>query len=742
MKENQLLPEQAYARSRNGQGEYESVAHHLVRAGELCAQFAGEFGCTEAGKTLGMLHDLGKYGGPFQDVLRRKRIHVDHAGPGAAAVYNVYGGKSKAKLLAAVIAAHHSQLDNAVFNYLTGLLLGEPGLYSPKGDLPALIGAEELSAALKRMTEETGFTPAQISVPRWKESENQDLSYMLLARMLLSALVDADYSSSAEHFEPDYLLTHTGAELDPADALEQVKALREEKRKNSRAASGINAIRDRLFDDCLQAAEAPPGIFTLTAPTGTGKTLSLFAFAAQHALKYRKRRIILILPYLTLAEQNAEEYRKLVPELMESHSASELDERTRLLSERWAAPCVVTTTVGFFEPLFASRPSECRRLHQIADSVIVLDEAQSLPSGLLDATLQCMKQLCDQYGCTVLFSTATQPSFQYRPGLNWHPTEIVKAPQQMFAATRRVTYHWRTEKPVAWEAIADELAEHDQGCVIVNLRRHARKLCQLLAARRPEEEAFYISTDLCLEHRRAVLQEVRDRLNSGRPCRLVSTQCIEAGVDVSFPVLYRALAPLESIIQAAGRCNRNGDGPDGQVTVFLPQDTGRLYPDAHYENAANCVINMLDKGPIDCSDLKVIDEYYRRLYQKFSCDIPELRSAIENRDFAAVESAYQIIGSQGVNVIVPYAPERELFERLRTRADTEGLTNGLMKEARPLVVTSYRRKEVDSLCVPIPMRLPDGKPANSTGWYLLGDPSHYDGQLGFSLEKSEYDGIC
>ena len=237
-----------------------------------------------------------------------------------------------------------------------------------------------------------------------------------------------------------------------------------------------------------------------------------------------------------------------MPDLLEIHSNAQLNERSRLLSQRWDAPCIVTTSVGFFQPLFSAKPTDCRHLHQFANSVLVLDEAQSLPAHLLDATLRTVKLLCSQYGCTVVFSTATQPSFDYRPGLSWRPREIAPNPDALFAATRRVTFAWRLKQPTSLDEIAGEMAQESQACAIVNLRAHAKALYQTLVEQTGEENTFFLTTDLCPAHRLAVLTEIQGRMQAGLPCYLVSTQCIEAGVDLDFPVVFRALAPLEAII--------------------------------------------------------------------------------------------------------------------------------------------------------------------------------------------------
>lgn len=727
-----------YARSANAQGERETVQHHLIRVAELCGLFLEPIGYSDLGQFLGALHDFGKYSPLFSDVLAHRRVHVNHAAPGAALAWNTCRRtrRSMARILAAVIAAHHSQLDFGCIPALERVLRGAGEPVDADGNTFSLFGVSALQEAAAVLQREVPLPQLRSALPSGPQ-EDAALAEMLFTRFLLSALADADYSSSAEHFDPAYLAEHTGPAFVPEAALERLFALRAQKQSASTAAAPLNRLRDRLFEDCLAAAERPPGLFTLTAPTGLGKTLSLFAFAAKHCAHYGKRRIILILPYLAIVEQNVQDYRQVEPNLLESHSAAQLDDASRLLSERWAAPCIVTTNVGFFEPLFSARPTDCRRLHQIANSVIVLDEAQSLPPQLLDATLRTVKLLCEQYGCTVVFSTATQPSFGERPGLSWKPREIVPQPQALFRATQRVTYDWRLSQRTALPRLAQELLQAPAGCAILNLRAHARKLFRELCERGNAQDVFYLTTDLCPAHRRRVLEEIRTRTREGRPCYLAATSCIEAGVDLDYPVVYRALAPLESIIQAAGRCNRNGDSPTGRVVVFVP-DEERLYPPGpYYEQAANCVRTLAARHPIDCADLAHIREYYALLYAHADGDKPALRQAIREEDFAAVQAAYRLIERKGVQVIVPYPEEAELFAEIRAEYDRSGLTPALLQKARPLTVSSFDTRMVRDTCVPLYFRAPEpgGEPAQPA-CYLLGNRDLYDDKTGLCLEHA------
>lgn len=734
-----------FARSANAFGEKETLAHHVQRVSSLCGEFLKPLGYAEIGNVIGGLHDFGKASERFAEVLEGKRVHVNHAYPGAALAYVRYKQRKTARVIASVIAAHHSYLDSGCIPRLEELMQGTGSGCDEEGNTFSLFGMEEMQKALELFQVESPQL-MQIKIPQPLPNEEDPVADMLLARFLLSALADADYSASAEHFEPDYLKKHSGTVLYPEEIMERLRQIRMEKCRLSTSSAALNALRDQLFEDCLCAAETSPGLFTLTAPTGLGKTLSLFAFAVKHCMKYgQMRRIILILPYLAIMEQNIRDYRRVMPELLESHSAAVLDEQARNLSERWDVPCIVTTNVGFFEPLFSARPTDCRHLHQLADSVIVLDEAQSLPPDLLDVTLRTVKLLCSQYGCTVVFSTATQPSYQHLPGLQWKPTEIVPNPEKLFQVTKRVTYDWRIEQPVSYRLIAEELVSYRQGCVIVNLRAHAEKLFHILEQILSETEVeglFYLTSDLCGAHRSRVLKRIKERLSDGNTCYLVASQCIEAGVDLDFPVVYRTLAPLESIIQAAGRCNRNGDSPDGRVVVFLP-DEERLYPPgAYYQRAAVCVKVLASRHPIDCYDLKHVEEYYEILYSNAEGDKAKLKKALQDRDYKKVQETYKLIESKGVQVIVPWTDEMELFRSIREEYGKAGLTRDLISLARPLTVSTFAEDKVQECCIPLLFHTYGREGEVSTEWYLLGNQECYHEKLGLNFGALEtFDGM-
>ncbi len=735
-----------YARSANQAGEKETIAHHLQRTADLCRLFCATLGDASIGEWMGFFHDFGKYSDRFQDVLAGRAQHIDHALPGAALLYGKIcrnGNNTALGLLplALAVRAHHSALTNFDTGELDAWLTAHTDGKSPDGQCYAIPSAKDPACqiALQAFIKENKnalptYRPFPTDLPPLRQVGF--LEWMLYTRLLYSALTDADYSASAEHFSPNYLTQTSAPPLDVTAAWESLEHYRQTLRQQAAASCdpAIVVLRDRLFQLCQAAgATAVPGTYTLTAPTGAGKTLAMLAFGLQQIL-HGRRRMIFVLPFISIIEQNAAIYRKIIPQLLEDHSqmAPKDEQAARDLAQRWDAPCIVTTSVKFFEGLFSCRGPDCRRLHQIAGSVILFDEAQSLPVTLAGATLRTLQALCRYWGCTVVFSTATQPAFDVLPDSTWTPRELVPDVQSLFNAARRVDCHWQME-PISFSEIAYQAVQTPNACVIVNLRRHAHNVYTALQQLCPPDSVFLLSTDLCPAHRTAVLTEIRYRLQAGLPCYLAATQCIEAGVDISFVSMFRALAPLEGIIQAAGRCNRHDARCRGKLTVFVPQTEDpaqdqRLYPEDFYRQGANAVRTLLARHPIDLDDLSHIREYYTILYQDGQLhDKPDLTHAIEIGDFQETQRQYQLIQQTGVPVIVPYLEEQALYDRL-CQAAADGITGDWLRQAAPLMVNCFDKKLVFDCCEQLHTPARYGIPPTPAGCYLLRDSKQYDSQ--------------
>jgi CRISPR-associated helicase Cas3/CRISPR-associated endonuclease Cas3-HD len=679
-----------YAKSVLKNGKLPLVKAHLQAVSNLSGQFGAAYGCQLEAETAGLFHDFGKYSEVFQNgVLAGTRHHVDHAICGAALLELITKGAASYRPVMEAINAHHSTLleYDLLQEILKKTAASEQEHSGNDGKTAALNGTKQYLSALNTfLSEFPGYQPPKL--PRFLPPDSTPVAEMLHTRMLFSCLVDADYSVSASDENPEYLAESSMSDFSPTSLLERLHAYRAKIRQNSQAADVVNDIRNILFDHCGEAGEQPEGLFTLTAPTGTGKTLALLHFALRHCAARGKKRIIIVLPFLTLAEQNTKVYENILPEILVDHSQSDLTEVGREYAARWTVPVIVTTSVKFFESLFASTPGDCRKLHSIANSVVLFDEAQSLPPEVTGCTLAAVRELCARYHCTMVFSTATQPDFQ-QVDRQWQPREILPEHGWMYRALSRVNVTWDLDQPTDFAEIAERMAQENSVCTIVNLRRHARKLFQLLQEACSQDEVFYLTTDLCAAHRSEVVEEIRRRQAEGLPCRVVATQCIEAGVDLDFDVLFRALAPLDSIIQAAGRCNRNGRHPEGgQVTVFVPAETGRLEPGDWYHNAAEVVRLLSHRHPIDISNPDHIREYYDLLFTNHKDD-PELTKAVQARAYVKTDQAYHLIKNAGYQVIVPFMGQQTKYNAIRDQLRNQGMSNALLKQAAPIMVTTF-----------------------------------------------------
>lgn len=498
----------------------------------------------------------------------------------------------------------------------------------------------------------------------------------------------------------------------------------------------------------------------------------MLAFALRHAALNGLRRVVVVIPYLTIIEQTVKVYREVFSEplapgaldryILEHHSLSGIrsaregdqssgqdsadtfQRSVRLLAENWDAPIVVTTSVQLLESLFSHRPSACRKLHRLAGSVLLFDEVQTLRADLAVPTLAALSRLAERYGSSVVFSTATQPAFQHLDRhvlpectAGWKPQEIIADANALFLLARRTRVHWPTsfDEPMRWDNLARAVAGEKQALCIVNLKRHALRLYDLLHGLETEA-IFHISTNMCPAHRSHVLERIREALREGEPCRLVSTQCVEAGVDVDFPVVYRAFGPIEAIAQAAGRCNRNGRAEFGDVFVFLPEEES--YPDGAYRQAASVARSLLIEARasgLDIHSPEMFARYYRKLYDLSEPQTANeaLRNATRSFDFEAVTKLYRVISQDAVNVLVPYDTVRmaELEEEVRET----GITRRWIAQARPYSISIFRPRRTDPAWDRL-IALPVGGRGFSDEWYAYSQPSHYDEAKGLVIPDS------
>ncbi len=527
----------------------------------------------------------------------------------------------------------------------------------------------------------------------------------LWVRLLFSALVDADFLDTEAHFHAERA-DKRGAESELAELWRRFEVFhRDQMSALLDPNSPVNRVRAEVYQACCDAAPLPSGFFRLTVPTGGGKTQSGMAFALKHALENQQRQIIVAVPFITITQQTAKTYQDIFRQpdaVLEHHSGAtaptgEPDEYasddvwTRLAAENWDAPVVVTTTVQLFESLFSNRVSTCRKLHRLAQSVIILDEAQALPAQLLETILDGLRDLVEYYGTTVVFSTATQPALQNVPGFgSLAPTELVPQFAEHFATLQRVDYHWPGPDKLDWPQVADRMRDAPQSLAIVNTKRDALALMDALG----DPEALHLSTLLCGAHRSAVLEDLRIRLKTGQPCRLVSTQVVEAGVDIDFPLVLRALAPLDRVIQAAGRCNREGLLPErGQLIVFEPVEGGM--PQGAYRAGYDNTRAMLAAGLVDPHDPVSMTRYFTRFFQTVDTDAKRIQPwrARDSLNYPKVAEQFRMIDDDTVTLVVqdyPKPQNPEVLALIEQLKHDPSRGRRLLRALQPYTVALFR----------------------------------------------------
>ncbi len=711
-------------------GRVHGLEEHLRRTAELAGQFAAQFGCAEWGRLAGLWHDLGKYSERFQKYIRSvhdPNAHVgknggDHSTAGALHAIETLGPLGR--IFAYPIAGHHAGLPD----------WNEGGMASLAQRLQQ---KELLDQALALGIPEDILNQAR---PMERAKSGTEISQSFWLRMLFSCVVDADFLDTEKFFDQGKA-QERGVYPPLTELLPVFNSFMEEmqvKAKNT----PVNAIRANILKQCMSKAQEAPGLFSLTVPTGGGKTLSSMAFALNHAVRYGQRRIIYVIPYTSIIEQTAEQFRKLWSGLedvvVEHHSNLDVDDeqrenvRSRLACENWDAPVIVTTTVQFFESLFASRTSRCRKLHNIAGSVVILDEAQLLPPDFLNPILEVLTELQKNYGVTILFSTATQPALgpHASPDFNFKGlsgvAEIMENPAALFSQLKRteVAILGNLQEPQGWDAVAERLKGHNSVLCVVSRRDDARTLWEMMP-----EGTFHLSAIMCGAHRSDKITEIKQRLKEEKPVRVISTQLVEAGVDVDFPVVYRSLAGLDSIAQAAGRCNREGLLEKGDVFVFA---SSSKIPVGHLSQAAEIGRSLLAAH----GDVALSPEYFEAFFRQFywvrggRLDKEKIINLLQNDSqlrFSFREAAHKfklIDEAAQAQVIVRYQNGELLAQLEREQPDR------------------WLRRKLQRYVVNLPRRLHGQLLASGaireiySGIFIQSHGALYDENLGFCPDKS------
>lgn len=683
-----------YAHTTDDGRPWEPLERHLQKVAEMAGKFAAAFGSKEWGYLAGLWHDLGKYSREFQARLHGEHFQIEHTGAGAALA------KEKIpvgwQILAFVIAGHHAGLAN----------------YQNKEDhdtstplVDRVNRADAMLAKCRALMEENKDEAMQRLIlmhempklPQWTlgESDGEKASLSCFIRMIFSALVDADSIATESFCSPEEKKTRLRAQpvYDAVEILRERLDVHIDQLAVKAADTEVNRQRAQILNWCREAAQKERGFFTLNVPTGGGKTLAAMSFALRHVVKHRAngmRRVIVAVPYTSIIEQNAGVYEKALgaQNLIQHHSnlddfndreeADEATIRRRLACENWDAPVIVTTNVQLFESLFTHKRRRARKLHNIAGSVILLDEAQCVPVGFLQLIVPMLRELVDHYGCSVVISTATQPAWRQvrgKPAFGVPEEKICPIIPPDAGLSRvegfdRVSVEWpQNKEPVPYETLALQLAAEPCVMAIVHRKKDAQWLARRLRELRPEEKVFHLSTNMCPVHRRTVLEEIRAAIiqfrTTGTPCRVVTTQLVEAGVDLDLPVIYRAMAGLDSVTQAAGRCNREGKMESkGRVVVFYAETQP---PDGHLKKCADATEEMLVEYDrhLDIRDQTVFEQFFKTLYRDTRLDTRNLLRHVTDLNFETLGREFRLIDdSQQTPIVILY--DEEARARLHT----------------------------------------------------------------------------
>jgi CRISPR-associated endonuclease/helicase Cas3 len=718
--------------------EPHSLEDHLSGTAKLAAKFARTFDSEIWGESLGFGHDTGKspvkwqeyicnksgYGYDEEAHLEGKTGKIDHSTPSAKLAEEIFG-KFIGRFLGYCIAGHHA---------------GLPDWYSDENS-----GRRSLSYRLAHCSTEEIRTEFKKRLETFKPSkcpwlfDINKIDLSLWIRMLFSCLVDADFLDTESYMDPEKA-EKRGEYLPIEDLLTRFNKYMSDKTSKADA-TPVNEVRQSILSDCRKAAEQNPGIFSLTVPTGGGKTLSSLAFALEHAKKHGLVRVIYVIPYTSIIEQNAEVFREALgaEQVVEHHASLDDDDstpRSRLAAENWDAPVIVTTSVQFFESLFAAKSSRCRKLHNIANSVVVLDEAQLVPIDYLSPIIQTMELLKLHYHVTFVISTATQPAFESRDNFKGLPigsvVEIISDVPKLYNQLKRVTIEcprdW--QRSIEWNELAKEIVVEEQVLCVVSDRKSCLELHKLLPT-----STYHLSALMCGQHRSDTIAAIKTKLKNNEQVRVVSTQLVEAGVDLDFPIVYRALAGLDSIAQAAGRCNREGKlHLPGQVRVFIPP---KKSPPGILRKAAETTETMLKNGLIDPLDHSNFNKFFSELYWKAgSLDTKGIVSLLTPDDYVDCGIQFQtaadnfriIDDTMQRTILVPYGEGENLIDLLKKNGPERWILRKLQRYAVNIYTRDFSVLHIRGVLIEVCPEI-----------FALNSSVDYSTETGLCVEETTYD---
>lgn len=670
-----------YIAHKDGERE-QTVKEHLEGTAKLAEKFANQFSAAEWGYFCGLLHDIGKYSKEFQKRIRGEEIRVDHSTAGAQLCLEKGGPYG---FLGYCIAGHHTGLPD----------------YGRKGDAssaPTLLGRREKKVKDYQAYKEEIKVPEITASPiNLKKSANPDFTVSVFIRMLYSCLVDADFLDTENFMKAGEVNRNQGEQI---EILFKKLEAHVKGWLNCAEPDTINGRRTEILRACLERGSSEPGLFRLTVPTGGGKTVASLAFALRHAAENRMERVIYVIPYTSIIEQNAAVFRDILGEenVLENHcnvdyedsEESEDFKEMKLAAENWDKPVVVTTNVQFFESLFANKSSKCRKLHNIANSVIIFDEVQMLPNDYLKPCIAMMEELLDQYRVSIVLCTATQPALTGFFQNHKNPSELCPRVEEQFEFFRRVTYEKLGK--ITEESLIGRLEQEYQSLCIVNTKKKAQSLYRRICEKLGKDGVYHLSTCMYPAHRKRILKVIRDRLKSGERCIVIATSLVEAGVDLDFYTVYRQLAGIDSVIQAAGRGNREGKRKAEESMVFIFSfDGSEKVPGQRQQIEA--AEKLLTEHETDIASPDTVTRYFEMLYHVKGSNLDKKEIMGEFKmpelNFEKVGKEFKIIEEDTKTV---YMPKEQDAEEILKQIKYQGFSKTLMRKAGQYSVNVYENE--------------------------------------------------